>query len=146
LVRRFSFNHHKQPERDSQQTRATLRRSDSMRSISIPHVTFKDHVRITTIYPINEIPYDVRNNLWMSRDELMMCMHDAAIARMQGLDECDESEEFYDDDDDDFVIGGVAERRNSNTSVIDDDDSFYVTPTELKTQCRNHRHIRTAMY
>jgi hypothetical protein len=57
--------------------------SRSMRQLVTPRVSFRENVHVVTIHPISDIPHDIRIHLWMSRDELMISMHDAAIEQME---------------------------------------------------------------
>ena len=137
FVRRFSFSNHKVQDTETRDTECNvrLRRSNSMRKIISPRVVFHENVHVVTIDSIDDIPCDVQQNLWMSRDELMICMHDAAIAKLeeeimrqkqQLLEEEGEEEDYFKE--------GMAERRNSNTSVIDDDEHIYENARECKNQ------------
>jgi hypothetical protein len=132
FVRRFSFSNHKIQDYETQPAWCSLRRSNSMRRINCPRVKFNENVHVVTINAIDDIPHDIQQNLWMSADELLICMHEAAIAKLeeeimreqqQLLEEEGEEEEQFKE--------GMAERRNSNTSVIDDDESFIVQECKM---------------
>jgi hypothetical protein len=62
-----------------------MRRSSSFPDLGIaaPRVSFREHVQVTTIHPLSEIPREVRAKLWMSRDEMMVCIRNAAIEDME---------------------------------------------------------------
>lgn len=53
--------------------------SDSLREIPSrgPRVHFDDYVSVSTVFPIEAYPSDIRKNLWMSRSEIDACMHSA---------------------------------------------------------------------
>lgn len=42
-----------------------------------PRVHFDDYVSVSTVFPIEAYPSDIRKNLWMSRAEVDACMHSA---------------------------------------------------------------------
>jgi hypothetical protein len=122
LVRRFSFSDKGKKEIEVASIN-TLRRSTSMCNFDTPRVGFHEVVHVVTIYPIDEIPYDVRHNLWMSYDELMISMHEAAIEKIE--------EEIAKRKQEDKSIISVVERRNSDTSVIMEDGKR-ARETEMK--------------
>ena len=132
FVRRFSFSNHKIQDTVTKSTECNLRlrRSNSMRKIISPRVVFHENVHVATIDSIDDIPCDVQQNLWMSRDELMICMHDAAIAKLEE-EIMRQKQQLLEEE---YFKEGMAERRNSNTSVIDDDEHIYENARECKNQ------------
>ena len=111
-----------------------------MRKIISPRVEFDESVHVLMITSIDDIPQDIQRNLWMSRDELMICMHEAAIARREEemkrqkqqiiatlIDDGEAEEDQYKE--------GILGRRNSNTSVIDDEEQIFGTD-----ECKSHTH------
>jgi hypothetical protein len=109
LVRRFSFSE-KGEHKSELPLIGTLRRSNSLRKLDTRHVAFTEMIRVVTIYPIDEMPYDVRHNLWLSPDELVISMHEAAIEKME--------EELAKRKQEEKRMDALVERRNSDTSVI----------------------------
>jgi hypothetical protein len=98
---------------------ATLRRSRSLRIIDRPQVTFYEQVLVITIHPIYDLPPDVRSNVWMSRDELLVSMHDAAIEQIK-------EQQLVKEAGDEEKRRQMLERDPSITSVVDYDDSYIV--------------------
>jgi hypothetical protein len=113
LIRRFSFCDQLLEKEQHNTSPATIRRSRSSHIIDRPRVTFAEQVLVTTIHLIAEMPLEVRSNVWMSRDELLVCMHDAAIEQMQ--EQMAEEEEKR---------RNSLARQTSSTSVVDCNDAY----------------------
>jgi hypothetical protein len=47
------------------------------------NVSFDHFVEVYAIPAIADMPYDVQAALWMSRDEMQYCIHEAALAKME---------------------------------------------------------------
>jgi hypothetical protein len=126
FVRRFSFSNHKQQTDESQSEISRLRRSNSMQRIECHRVRFHAGVHVVTIDSIDDIPHDIQRNLWMSQDELLICMHEAAIAQLEEEILLEKQKILgQKGGEDELCKEGMVERRNSNTSVIDDEESLF---------------------
>ena len=124
-VRRFSFSNNRATESDRSSTSSKLRRSTSMRKIVSPRVLFHEKVQVVLIDSIDDISPDIQRNLWMSCEELEICMQEAMQAKLE--EDIENQKQQISDEYDDYK-DGLAERRNSNTSVIDDDERLYEIP------------------
>ena len=125
----FSVNTHKPSNNENRSTVCDLPRSSSIQRIISPRVRFHENVHVVAIDSVDDIPHEIRQNLWMSRDELSFCMHEAMIAKQQEESILEKQQLLEEGEEADQFKEGKAERRNSNTSVTDDVDddneSFY---------------------
>ena len=126
FVRRFSFSNHKL-NNETQSVFSSLRRSNSIQRNIAPRVKFHEDVHVVTIDSLDDIPFEIRHKLWMSRDEISFCMHEAAIVAKRLEDIIREKQKLLEEESEeaDQAKEVMAERRHSNTSVtdnIDDDD------------------------
>lgn len=83
LLRRFSFSgFHRQNDDDSLNA-PRLMRCSSMRNVQDIRrtVTFSEHAQVFPVYALEDIPYEIRLKLWMSRGEMMVCALMAAQRR-----------------------------------------------------------------
>ena len=96
-----------------------------MRKIVSPRVLFHEKVQVVLIDSIDDISPDIQRNLWMSCEELEICMQEAMQAKLE--EDIENQKQQISDEYDDYK-DGLAERRNSNTSVIDDDERLYEIP------------------
>jgi hypothetical protein len=113
LIRRVSFSD-QLLGKEQNTFNVKLSRPSSSRIIDRPRVAFAQQVLVTTIYPIVDMPLEVRSNVWMSRDELLICMHDAAIEQMEERMASEKEEK----------LRSSLERRTSCTSVVDSNEGY----------------------
>lgn len=80
MVRRCSFSG-LLPEIKDQPLTKNLIRVSSVRGFvgeAAPRVSFQEHIQVISIHPLSDIPREVRSNLWISRGEMLVNMHNAA--------------------------------------------------------------------
>lgn len=84
-VRRCSFGG--LPKLDRPYDRPFLMKASSSRSIADhkPTVAFEEYVQVITIHSIDDLPFDVRSQMWMSRQEMLQGVRGAAEERRQQI-------------------------------------------------------------
>lgn len=82
-VRRCSFGG--LPKLDKSYERPFLMKANSSRSIvdHKPTVAFEEYVHVITIHSIDDLPFDVRSQMWISKQDMLQGMRGAARERLR---------------------------------------------------------------